>query len=165
MKKIDLETITALRTLSNVIGSARSRCNNPANPEYPRYGARGIKVCEQWATHPDDFILWAVNEARYRPGLYLDRVDNDGPYSPENCRFVTPLESTRNRSNVRILKYEGRSQTIMECAEEWGLTYKCLYQRVLRDEPYPHIKRPSKRSVPCSVAAKKSRPLKRGVRK
>lgn len=69
--------------------NAKTRCYNPKNKKYPRYGARGIRMCDEWLHDFPAFYKWA-NENGYKPGLQLDRRDNDGNYCPENCRFVTP---------------------------------------------------------------------------
>jgi hypothetical protein len=78
----------------------KSRCNNENHHAYPRYGARGITVCSEWTEYAP-FRAWAVKHG-YRKGLYLDRINNDGNYSPDNCRWVTTRESMRNTSKVKL---------------------------------------------------------------
>jgi hypothetical protein len=79
------------------------RCNSPKSAPYPWYGARGISVCKEWANDAGRFIVWAEAHG-WKPGLHIDRVDNDGNYSPGNCRFVTPKENAQNRRKPSRLK-------------------------------------------------------------
>ena len=83
--------------LYDVLHSMKSRCYNPKHNSYKRYGGRGIDICREWLTNEDAFYDWCRHHG-YRCGLQLDRIDNNRGYSPDNCRFVTPVENQRNTS-------------------------------------------------------------------
>lgn len=75
--------------------SMRARCTNPNCRHFHRYGGRGISVCAEWQSF-QNFFEWAM-QSGYEDGLEIDRIDNDGDYSPENCRWITHQENCRNR--------------------------------------------------------------------
>lgn len=92
------------------------RCTNPTDGSYARYGGRGIYVCDEWKNF-DAFLVWsrASGEA---PGLQIDRIDNDGPYSPDNCRWVTPRVQANNRHGNRLVTAFGETKTISQWARD-----------------------------------------------
>ena len=106
------------------------RCTNPRHPSYRIYGGRGITVCKQWFDC-SKFATWAKKNG-YASGLSIDRIDNDGGYSPENCRWVTKKEQQRNLSFNRMISFNGRTQCMAAWAEELGIGYKALEHRLDR---------------------------------
>lgn len=117
----------ARHRLTGTWRSMKERCYNPKHAAYARYGGRGISVCERWHSL-ENFI--ADNEALAAPGLTLDRRDNDGPYSPENCRWATRKDQARNRGNSRQLTFGGRTMCVNAWAEEVGMSPSTLLQRI-----------------------------------
>jgi len=75
--------------------SMKQRCLNPKNCRYPDYGGRGITVCSEWIQSFPSFYNWCIANG-WRQGLHLDRADNNGGYSPDNCHFVTPIQNCHN---------------------------------------------------------------------
>jgi hypothetical protein len=78
----------------------RNRCYNSKDAGFKHYGGRGITMCDEWKSDRTKFLSWAF-ENGWQEGLQLDRINNDGNYSPENCRFVTPRENSLNRRSNR----------------------------------------------------------------
>lgn len=93
--------------LYNVWSNMLARCNRKNHPSYNRYGARGISVCPEWRK-PERFLAWAEQNG-YRSGLELDRIDNNGNYTPDNCRFISKAENLRNRSTPKINPDDARA--------------------------------------------------------
>lgn len=109
----------------------RRRCLNPSRVAYPDYGGRGIKVCDRWLKF-ENFL----EDMGERPeGLTLERKDNDGPYSKDNCRWATPLEQCQNRRNTVLLSYEGKTQSMAAWAREVGLKRGTLFWRLKQGWP------------------------------
>lgn len=108
----------------------RKRCQNKNSSDYPHYGGRGIRVCEEWQDYTV-FEKWALTHG-YSNELSIDRVDVNGNYEPANCRFVSMKEQCNNRSNNISVTYAGEQYTLSKLAEAKGIQYSTLYERVKR---------------------------------
>lgn len=104
------------------------RCHNENNPDYPRYGGRGIVVCERWG----EFLNFLADMGECPGKMTLDRKDNNGPYSKDNCRWVTRAEQARNRSDNRQITHDGRTMVLMDWAIEFGVKFCTLDGRIRR---------------------------------
>jgi hypothetical protein len=107
----------------------RYRCSSPACRQYRDYGGRGITVCDRW----QEFAAFYEDMyPTYRPGMQLDRIDNDAGYSPENCRWVTASQNTRNRRTNRWVETPDGPMVLAEAAEKYGINRNTLGRRVQR---------------------------------
>lgn len=136
-KEITLEKSTthglSHTKLYSVWKAMLSRCNNPKNKAYKHYGLRGIKVCKEWMDL-QRFYDWAMNSG-FKKGLELERIDNDGDYEPNNCKWATRQEQVNNtRRNIKI-EINGITKTLKQWADNYGLktnTVQYRYYRGLR---------------------------------
>jgi len=111
----------------NLWCSMRRRCNSkPGDFEYPWYAGRGITYCKRWEYFPNFY-----EDMGQRPkGMTLDRIDVNGNYCPENCRWATMGEQARNKTNNINLTYHGATKCLAEWAREFNIPYKRLYKRI-----------------------------------
>ena len=116
----------------------KARCNNKNNREYHRYGGRGITVCKEWNDSFPEFQKWAI-AAGYNPRLTLDRIDNEKGYYPENCRWATWRQQSRNKCYTRMLTYNGKTQCITDWANELGISVHTLNKRINTGKPLEMI--------------------------
>lgn len=109
------------------MASMKDRCLNPNCKCYPNWGGRGITICKEWLDDPGKFAEWALSHG-YEKGLSIDRIDNNGPYSPENCRFVTNTQQAVNKRNNRWITIGGETKTISQWAQIVGVPKGNFYQ-------------------------------------
>lgn len=136
INKVDGESKT---DIYNVYRDMIYRCTNPNDPAYKDYGERGIGVCEDWMPRLVNgrnvgyfnFKDWALSHG-YSKGLSIDRENNNGGYSPDNCRFVTMKVQNNNRRSNRLVEYNGETKTSTELAEEMGMNPYTFRHRLNR---------------------------------
>lgn len=99
------------KKLYKCLGHMKDRCYNPRDKEYPSYGGRGIKICDEWMIEENyqglrNFINWAYNESNYEIGLTIERIDVDGDYCPENCMWITKSEQAMNMRQTHYIQID-----------------------------------------------------------
>lgn len=117
--------------IRNVYYNMLKRCHDPKNKGYKYYGARGITVCDEWRKDCCIFYKWARDNG-YNETLQLDRIDNNKGYSPDNCRWVTPLENSYNKRNTRKVMYKGEVHTLLEWEAITGISKIVLADRIFK---------------------------------
>ena len=122
-----------LHGLYNTWQNMKSRCLNVNNPKYKRYGGRGITICPEWV-NIQGFKNWA-EKSGYRSGLCIDRIDNDGNYCPENCRWVSVAENSRQKSTTKLTMEQAtrirerleNGESEFALAKEYGVVHGTIW--------------------------------------
>lgn len=115
--------------LYTIWSGMKHRCYCKTSKDYPNWGGRGIKVCDEWLETYANFRDWA-NKNGYNKGLSLDRIDVNGDYEPSNCRFADNKTQANNRRTTVLYDYNGKMMSLSQIAEETGILYITLYRRV-----------------------------------
>lgn len=114
--------------LWRIWNNMHSRCEQKNSSQFYRYGDRGISVCKEWSEFKP-FMEWALSSG-YKENLTIDRIDFDGNYCPENCRWVTKAEQNRNKSSNHFITIDGETKILADWARESGLDSKLIGRRL-----------------------------------
>ena len=106
----------------------KSRCYNKNHKDYKNYGGRGIKICDEWQDNFQAFYDWSMSHG-YDDTLTIDRIDNNGNYEPNNCRWVTVKQQNRNRRSNINFTCNGETHCLMDWCKILGLNYNTVYNR------------------------------------
>ena len=109
----------------------KQRCNNPKSTNYPNYGGRGIKICEQWSK----FENFLADMGERPEGMSIERIDNSLGYFPENCCWATRKEQNRNSRHNHLVTYQGETKCLVEWAEDLEIKYDVLRYRLAKYPP------------------------------
>ena len=141
--------------------TAKTRCYNKNHPTFKRYGARGIKMCDRWLKDFDAF----VDDMGEKPvGMSLDRIDNDGDYSPENCRWTDRCSQSSNRRSTILVQWRDQQMTLTQLARMENVAYHTLLLAWHRWEKIEkcvaHVK-----SIGCRYVERSLKRLREDVKK
>lgn len=114
--------------LHRIWHNMKTRCNNPNYDKYQYYGGKGVKVCDEWNEYPA-FKEWA-QASGYTDTLTLDRIDTNGDYTPENCRWATIKEQANNRTTNHLIEYNGEQITIAQASQKYGVPAPLISRRL-----------------------------------
>lgn len=115
--------------IAAIFSDMKKRCSNESNVAYKNYGGRGIKVKFKSA---EEFVKWSLSHG-YKPGLSIDRIDNNGSYSPDNCRWTDNVTQSNNRRNNRVFVVDGVAKTQAEWSRITGISYNALNHMPVRE--------------------------------
>lgn len=104
----------------------RRRCNNQNQKYWANYGGRGITVCKRW----DSYNTFLQDMGECQKGMSLERIDVNKGYYPENCCWIPRNKQARNKRNTVRVEYEGQSKCLADWADELGILYSTLYNRL-----------------------------------
>ena len=117
--------------INNIYHNMKNRCNNPNNYRYKNYGKRGIKVCDEWQTSFLSFYDWAINNG-YQDELTIDRIDVNGNYEPNNCRWVPLKQQYYNKTDNVYYFVNEEKKCLSELSKEYNIPYQTLRKRLER---------------------------------
>lgn len=115
--------------LYSIWTSMKTRCYNSNHEAYARYGGRGIAVCDEWRNDFMSFYNWALSHG-YNDTLTIDRIDNNKGYEPNNCRWTTRKQQSRNLRNNKNITINGETRCLTEWCNILGLNYYTVWERL-----------------------------------
>lgn len=134
--------------------NVKQRCCCETNKAFKNYGGRGIKMCEDWKNSFESFARWAAS-AGYKEGLTIERIDVNGDYCPENCKWISLSDQATNRRSNIVVDYNGESHCLSEWCEMYDVDYYLVYNRMHKNhwsferaifEP-AHVEKRNKKAV------------------
>lgn len=153
-EKVTTHGMTKTRTFKTW-DSMRYRCSNPNDPSYSRYGGAGIKVCDRWN---DSFKAFLSDMGERPDGMTLDRIDPLKGYGPDNCRWASSKEQSRNKTNSHNVTFNGVTKPLVDWAKELGLQYSTALRRAQAGLPADEILKPPRPKRPNGTGRKRKAP-------
>lgn len=113
----------------------KQRCLNPNNKHYKHYGGRGIKIYDLWLEDFDAFYDWAINNG-YNDNLTIERIDVNGNYEPNNCKWITINDQLKNTRRSRLVTVNNETHCLMEWSKILNISYRVLAYHFRKDNKY-----------------------------
>ena len=136
--------------------SMMQRCYRKSHKAYASYGGRGITVCDEWKENPNNFYAWVESIGGRPKGYTLDRIDNSKGYSPDNCKYVSMHEQSRNKRTNIMITHNGVTKCLTDWALEYGINNETARSRYHKGYPFDIIF--SKNDLPNSGRFTKKHP-------
>lgn len=111
----------------------KQRCYQKNNPAFKFYGGRGIKMCNEWFKSYERFMKWAEING-YHEGLTIERIDVNGDYCPDNCKWIQLSEQAQNRRSNILIDYNGESHCLSEWCNIYKVNYYLVYNRIHKNK-------------------------------
>lgn len=125
-------TIIPNKRIMYIWQSMKQRCYKEDSISYKNYGAKGIKICNEWLNNPKVFYDWAINNG-YEERLTIDRINNNGDYEPNNCRWTDWETQMRNTKHNIIINYQGETNCVKYFIDKYKLNQFAIYSRLKRN--------------------------------
>ena len=141
-ENVKYRRVSQLHHLHDTYSSMKRRCLNPNNTAWMDYGGRGIEICERWLVKKpigQGFRNFLADMGERPHGYTLERIDNDGPYSSENCRWASRADQYANRRSNVWLTHNGETMTLAQWAAHLGIPYTTLCNRYRKRWPTESI--------------------------
>lgn len=122
-------SVSLRKNLIHTFCHMKERCYDKSNKRYSDWGARGITICDEWMDDPEAFVNWALKNG-YKPGLSIDRIDNNMGYSPENCRWITLAENNQNRRSSRFYTINGETKNLQQWCNFYNVSRAMVERRL-----------------------------------
>lgn len=117
--------------LYGIYNNMKTRCYNARSRSYKNYGGRGVTICAEWRDDFKAFYDWAIANG-YRDDLSIDRIDVNGNYEPNNCRWVTSYVQSNNTRRNNLVTLNGETHTLKEWSDHFGISEKTVRDRLKR---------------------------------
>ena len=120
------------QVLAERFKSMKRRCYCKTERRYSDWGGRGITICDEWLNDHSKFMDWAKRNG-FQKNLEIDRINNDGPYSPDNCRWITKAQQQTNKRNSLLFEIDGETHTVTDWSSISGVSFSILYRAFHED--------------------------------